>query len=122
MAPSRTITMEMTQARTGRSMKKRANMLFAPRAHAPGFHALRGNLRRDALRPVSSHREIDYPLEGRDAERRNVGSHAERGNQGLAPILVGRHRHALRLDQNPWSNLLQAVHDHQVIAFQTAID
>src|SRR5437588_10309725 len=53
MAPSSTITIEMTHARTGRSMKKRASMITS----GPSFHQLRlhGHTGTHLLQSIDDH-------------------------------------------------------------------
>src|SRR5262249_3684640 len=93
MAPSRTITTEITHARTGRSMKKRASMTVLLSAVCVRSWWLGDG-------------------QGLRQARRSVG----------VPGFRGRHVYHLRLHGDARAHLLQAVDDHPLVRPHTVGD
>src|SRR5262249_48970770 len=63
IAPSKTMTIEITQARTGRSMKKRANMVLCP------FEGRRSGIRSEGSAPGVRGQESGVRSQESDATR-----------------------------------------------------
>src|SRR5262245_24379011 len=102
MVPSRMITMEITHASTGRSMKKRASM-------------------------TASNSDKETRRQGATTSRRSPrGASLVRVSPclrvSLSPCLDTWHVHELRLDGDARPDLLQAVDDHPLAGLQALLD
>src|ERR1700722_12021133 len=139
IAPSRTMTMEITQARTGRSMKKRASTAglhgrksevgsqkSAVRGRKSEVRGQKSEVRgqtwgwqSDAV-PRSQFPTSDFrPL---TADFRPLTSDFRPLTSDFRPLTSARHGRELRLDGYAWPNQLQTVDDHSLSRLQAVFD